>query len=415
MDDDTWIPTSAQPRAPTPSRGRHTRKHKRDQPGATADLPRRATKIARLDSCNTAVVTCGSNCNGSVDIASITFSAAGTSSAAALSPGRDAPRRSDASPLKPLPPRQATTTPPKTSPPKTKVVLQPNGIARPLRVPFDPYHANPSGHQSGEGPATDASWRARRQAKLAAQFGGGIAGCFARAAAAVAQAKAATTTTAMTTTTTTTTETEPPSTEKTVDDDGGEEASAGRELGSARSQILRGVVVYVDGSTMPLVSDHRLRRLVAQHGGGVSAYLARRAVTHVVLTRKTRAPPPPPGADPPADGGPGAAQRQQPPSAVASRPTTRASAGHERRPFRAAGGGLAAGKMQREIVARRGAGIKYVTAAWILESIRAGRRLPEWRFADWHVAHERQPGVARYFAAGKTNVYETTAAGKCAK
>ena len=141
----------------------------------------------------------------------------------------------------------------------------------------------------------------------------------------------------------------------------------------APSQILRGVVVYVGGSTAPLVSDHGLRRLVARHGGGVSACLARRSVTHVVLAHKTPVPPPadgPGGAQPrPSPGGPAAA-------AAASGSTARAAAGHGR-PFRAAGGGLAAGKLQREIAARRGAGIKYVTAAWILESIKAGRRLPE--------------------------------------
>ena len=70
--------------------------------------------------------------------------------------------------------------------------------------------------------------------------------------------------------------------------------------------------------------------------------------------------------------------------------------------------------MHKEIVKRRGAGIKYVTASWVIESVRAGRRLPEWQFADWHLAHERQPSVARFFTAGKTttimNVQEITAA-----
>jgi hypothetical protein len=53
--------------------------------------------------------------------------------------------------------------------------------------------------------------------------------------------------------------------------------------------------------------------------------------------------------------------------------------------------------LQKEIVTRRGVGIKFVTVAWVLESIKAGRRLPESWFADWSMAHERQLSVSSYF------------------
>lgn len=89
-------------------------------------------------------------------------------------------------------------------------------------------------------------------------------------------------------------------------------------------------VAYVNGSTYPLVSDHALR-------------LARRAVTHVILGRP------------------------------------------------ASSGGAGAGKLNPEM--RRSAGVKFVGVEWVLESLRAGTRLPEARFARVHTAAARQPSV----------------------
>lgn len=90
-------------------------------------------------------------------------------------------------------------------------------------------------------------------------------------------------------------------------------------------RIFDGVVVYVNGSTHPLISDHRLRHVLVAHGGSMSSHLGRRKVTHVILGRPATS-----GGLGKAGGGGGA------------------------------GGGLAAGKLQREIVKTRGPGIKYV-------------------------------------------------------
>ena len=49
------------------------------------------------------------------------------------------------------------------------------------------------------------------------------------------------------------------------------------------AQIFRGLNLYLNGSTAPLVSDHKLKQLWVQHGGSVSIGLGRRTVTHVVL------------------------------------------------------------------------------------------------------------------------------------
>lgn len=86
-------------------------------------------------------------------------------------------------------------------------------------------------------------------------------------------------------------------------------------------KIFDGVVVYVNGSTHPLISDHKLKQVVVEHGGKMSFHLGRRQVTHVIIGR-------------PSSTGLGA------------------------------GGGLAGGKLQKEIQKLRGCGVKFVGVEW---------------------------------------------------
>lgn len=65
---------------------------------------------------------------------------------------------------------------------------------------------------------------------------------------------------------------------------------------------------------MPVISDHKLRYVLAQHGASQSIALGRRTVTHVVLGTN--------------------------------------------------GGGLAGSKLQKEIVKARGNVVKYITVEW---------------------------------------------------
>jgi len=58
-----------------------------------------------------------------------------------------------------------------------------------------------------------------------------------------------------------------------------------------------------------------------------------------------------------------------------------------------AGGGLASSKIQKEIANVRGKGVKFVSVEWILESVRAGKRLPEARFANLKLAPKGQKSV----------------------
>lgn len=98
-----------------------------------------------------------------------------------------------------------------------------------------------------------------------------------------------------------------------------------------KKQIFQNLCFYINGSTAPLISDHKLKYLLAEHGATMSIGLGRRTVTHVIVG------------------------------------ISRAKGG--------AGRGLAAGKIQKEISRVGGKGVKYVSVEWILESIKARRRV----------------------------------------
>ncbi|KAJ3472671.1 hypothetical protein NLG97_g10801 [Lecanicillium saksenae] len=132
-----------------------------------------------------------------------------------------------------------------------------------------------------------------------------------------------------------------------------EDGSETKDGGGGR-RIFDGLVVYVNGSTFPVVSDHKLKSALAEHGARISLHLARRQVTHVILGRP---------------------------------------AGSSRT---GCGGGLAGTKMDREIRRIGGNGIKYVGVEWAMESIRAGRRLPETRFANLKIAAHGQASVYNF-------------------
>ncbi|OJD14932.1 hypothetical protein AJ78_04771 [Emergomyces pasteurianus Ep9510] len=132
------------------------------------------------------------------------------------------------------------------------------------------------------------------------------------------------------------------------------------DLRPASASTTRGIfanlTIYINGSTYPLISDHKLKYLLVSNGANVTFALARRTVTHVIL----------------------------------GRPNNNQN-GH------GAGGGLAATKLQREIQRVGGKGVKFVGVEWVLESIKAGCRLPEARFATLHMAPGNQRSVRSMF------------------
>lgn len=88
-----------------------------------------------------------------------------------------------------------------------------------------------------------------------------------------------------------------------------------------KKRIFDGLVIYINGSTHPLISDHKLKQLLAENGARLSINLGRRSVTHVILG-------------------------------------TPSSHAH------GAGGGLAGGKIEKEIRRVGGCGVKYVGVEW---------------------------------------------------
>ena len=111
------------------------------------------------------------------------------------------------------------------------------------------------------------------------------------------------------------------------------------DKGEKPPQIFAGLTIYINGSTHPLISDHKLKHLLASHGATISLALARRSVTHVILGKPNNGP----------QGG-------------------------------GAGGGLSGRKLQKEVQRVGGKGVKYVGVEWVVECLKVGRRLSEGRF-----------------------------------
>ena len=49
--------------------------------------------------------------------------------------------------------------------------------------------------------------------------------------------------------------------------------------------IFDGLVIYINGTTYPLISDHKLKHLLTENGAKISVHLGRKQVTHVILGR----------------------------------------------------------------------------------------------------------------------------------
>lgn len=169
---------------------------------------------------------------------------------------------------------------------------------------FDPWNSSSTGHQRGETrPGT--GWRDSRNRRLNQQLRG-------------VQVPSDTSVPPSRTTTTSVVDMlRTPGLMKKGDGDGDgrEQQQQQRESRDGRGAIFAGTCIHVNGSTFPLVSDHRLKRIVTDNGGSMSLHLGRRKVTHVVLGTSTA-------------------------------------------------GGLAAAKMEREIRRMGGCGVYFVGVEW---------------------------------------------------
>jgi hypothetical protein len=101
-----------------------------------------------------------------------------------------------------------------------------------------------------------------------------------------------------------------------------EDELKGEEKLNRQKRVFDGLVIYINGSTYPMVSDHKLKHLLAENGAKVSLHLGRRQVTHVILGKPNGAP----------------------------------GTGVE--------GGLSGSKLEKEIKRVGGCGVKYVGVEW---------------------------------------------------
>ncbi|KAF1963339.1 hypothetical protein CC80DRAFT_397255 [Byssothecium circinans] len=122
----------------------------------------------------------------------------------------------------------------------------------------------------------------------------------------------------------------------------------------AEKQIFEGFCFYLNGSTMPLISDHKLKHLLSLHGASHSIAFGRRTVTHVILGTTS-------------------------------------------------GSGLAASKIEKEIAKTRGKGVKFVPAEWVLSSIKANRVLPTTAFTPLRITPKTQNSLLSMLNKSTTN------------
>ncbi|KAF2862229.1 hypothetical protein K470DRAFT_17634 [Piedraia hortae CBS 480.64] len=119
-------------------------------------------------------------------------------------------------------------------------------------------------------------------------------------------------------------------------------------------QVFSNLVFYVNGSTAPVVSDFMIKQIISKHGGRVCVFLGRRQVTHVIIGKS-------------------------------------------------AGGGLSGRKVQMEIDKRRGKQVHFVTAEWVMDSAKAGKRLPESRYQAVRLASCRTNRISDAFKPTKAS------------
>jgi hypothetical protein len=257
--------------------------------------------------------------------------------------------------------RKSQTPPDATAaPPCKKLLRTSSGVAQPARHIFDPWNSSSTGHQRAENRlAGSTSWRDSRTLKLNAQYHGGLAGGE-RVADTVGAGsenfgkdgrkangewvngasglrskgqkslweivqKIDSSGGGKNKDNTNTYDGDEPLDNSTVlppsfqptntqlSSDRGQESKT-------ENQIFRNLCMYINGSTAPLISDHKLKYLLTKHGAHMSFALGRRSVTHVIVGKTY------------VNGG--------------------------------TGGGLAGSKIQKEVARVGGKGIKYVNVEW---------------------------------------------------
>ncbi|KAK6351362.1 hypothetical protein TWF718_004524 [Orbilia javanica] len=139
-------------------------------------------------------------------------------------------------------------------------------------------------------------------------------------------------------------------------------------------QIFKNCTIYINGNTtVSGVSDVELKRLLTSHGAVVSYHVARRQVTHIILTDTSAAP------------------SSIPPDSqlsTSAKPSSTAQASKAASPPGCAS--LSSRKIELEMKGRIKSKIHYVTVEWALASMKQERRLAETKFPVVPLREARQ-------------------------
>ncbi|EME81189.1 uncharacterized protein MYCFIDRAFT_140513 [Pseudocercospora fijiensis CIRAD86] len=228
--------------------------------------------------------------------------------------------------------------------------------AKPTKAIFDPFNSSATGHQRADNTLSGStSWRDSRHKKLREQFSAG-AGGGKRVSDTVGAGSLDFGKDDLLSPIDPLDSPQQTQAEDTKAELADEELGDDTETETSRSippQIFNNLCFYINGCTAP-VSDHKLKHIISTHGGNMSIALGRRTVTHVILGK---------------------------PNANGS----------------GCGGGLAASKIHKEITQMRGKSAKFITADWVTESIKAGKRLPESRFEAMKLAPKGVANISTMF------------------
>ncbi|EWC46715.1 hypothetical protein DRE_03960 [Drechslerella stenobrocha 248] len=235
--------------------------------------------------------------------------------------------------------------------------------------PHDVYVSSSTGHQIREDGGSVTGWRDDRNRKLKAQFAntGSVIGTKRKLGEMVsASARADNIYSPLTVTQAPTTATTQPAI-----------TTLAGSSSSKPKQIFANCTIYINGNTaLSGISDVELKRLLTAHGAKVSYHLARRQVTHIILTH------------PPASPAPSSSSSSQPPpsSSCHSSSATRAS----KTTASSVRAILASRKVELEIKGRAISKMHYVTVEWALASMKEEKRLAETRFPVTPLRDARQ-------------------------
>ncbi|KAK6539626.1 hypothetical protein TWF694_009833 [Orbilia ellipsospora] len=133
-------------------------------------------------------------------------------------------------------------------------------------------------------------------------------------------------------------------------------------------QIFKNCTIYINGNTsLSGISDVELKRLLTSHGATVSYHLARRQVTHIILT------------NPSAAASHTKLQQSQSSSGTQTSKTTSSGLAI-----------LSSRKIELEMKGRVKSKMHYVSVEWALSSMKEGKRLAETKFPVVPLREARQ-------------------------